>query len=146
MDMIIAMLGLLAISLGAILTGPRILENSIRECWPSWKRFERSVSYLKDSHFLPSESKDMFLPFKEYFVDYIKNKEEYSDLKKSPIWKFRLTDSQIVIEDVHGKITPGPNLGEVVKAFRDERRSRMKVIGTILIIVGGILSFVDTIV
>jgi hypothetical protein len=76
----------------------------------------------------------MFLPFKEYFLEYIKNKE------------FRLTNSQIVIEDVHGKIIPGPNLGDVVKAFRDERRSRVKVIGTILIIVGGILSFVDTIV
>jgi hypothetical protein len=144
--MVIAMLGLLAISLGAILTGTEILESSIRKCWPEWAKFEQSVSYLKGSHYLPCEMKEMFLPFQEYFLEYARNTKENGHLNKPPFKKFHLTDSQIAIVDARENIRPGPNLDEMVKAFRNEKRSRVKIIGTILIIVGGILSYLDMIV
>lgn len=143
--MIIVILGILASSLGILLTGTRILNNLICECWPSWKKFERSIRYLENSHYLPNELKEMFLPFEEYFLKYIENKEEYIHLNKSRIKRFHLTESQIVVVDGDENVIAGPNFDDVVKAYRDEKRSGVKIIGAILLIVGLILTTYKTI-
>jgi len=141
MNMIIAILGILAISLGALME-TKILDNLICEYWPSWKRFEKSISYLKGSKTLSRNNKEMFSPLEEHILKYIENKEKYNRMDKSYIMKFHLTEGQIAMVDGREEVIPGPKFNEVVKAYRDQKRSMVRIIGAILIIIGTLLLFV----
>jgi len=60
-------------------------------------------------------------------------------MDKSYIKKLHLTEGQIVIVDGREDVIPGPKLNEMVRAYRDEKKSRVRIIGAILIIIGTIL-------
>lgn len=121
----------------------KTVESLICNCWPSWKRFDRSVKELEGSHRLSHEYSELFRPFEGYFRKYIRNKKKYSYLLTSNIYGFRLDESRIIIEGFRGKekfIRPGPYLRELVEAFQKEKRSKVMVIGLLFSVIGIISS------